>query len=400
MKKTIYIIFIVSIIFAPIAYANLQRQFIHQPNNNITLNLEKVPVKDVLKWLAKFSDKSIVISQSIHGNITIFLKNLSWQQAMCAILRSQKLTQKQIGKVIYIAPANKKNAQPKTIASQSLQTIFERLNYAKASSMAKLLTSNKKKLLTERGTVMVDERTNSLIIRDVKEQLAIVKTFVRKLDIPMRQVLIEARVANVDKDYERDLGVEFEGAKGSIQVDGSLSSAHVSFKDASLDVALSALEEAGHASIISNPHLTTVNQQTAIIESGEEIPYQESAGEGSTSTAFKKAVLRLQVTPQIAPNNKIMLHLKVNQDKRSNKEIGGVPAIDTQQISTQVLVKSGQTIVLGGVFEHTKTNNIERVPLLGDLPVLGILFRRKKVVDNRRELLIFVTPKIVNEGKV
>lgn len=395
MKKIILLTLIISMLFARIGNAAAQKQFIKNKKNNVTLNLEKVPVKDALKWLAKFSDKNIVISQAVHGNITIFLKNLPWCQAMRAILQSQQLTQKEIGKIIYIMPSNKINVKSKTVLSQPLQTIFERLNYAKAASMAKLLTSNKKKLLTTRGTVMVDERTNSLIIRDVKKQLAVIKIFVHKLDIPVRQVLIEARIANVDKDYERDLGVKFGSDEGA-QINRNLLKANVTLKGAALDVALSALEEAGHAAIISNPHLTTVNQQTAVIESGEEIPYQESAGQGSTSTAFKKAVLRLQVTPQIAPNNKVMLHLQVNQDKCSNKEIAGVPAIDTQQISTQVLVESGQTIVLGGVFEHTKTNNIERVPFLGNLPVFGVLFRRKKVVDNRRELLIFVTPRIIS----
>ena len=398
MKKIIYAILIISILFIQIADAVPQKQFIQNPNNKVTLNLEKFPVKDALKWLAKFSDKNIVISQSVHGNITIFLKNLPWQQAMHAILQSQELAKKEIGKVIYITSSNEINARSKSTASKPLQTIFERLNYAKAASLAKFI-NNKKKLLTTQGTVMVDGRTNSLIIRDVKAQLAIIKTFIRKLDIPMRQVLIEARIANVDKDYEQNLGVKFGNAKGSIQVNGNLSSANVLLSGTSLDVELSALEEAGHAVIISNPHLTTVNQQTAVIESGEEIPYQESAGQGSTSTAFKKAVLRLQVTPQIIPNNKVMLHLKVNQDKCSSKEVAGVPAIDTQQISTQVLVESGHTVVLGGVFEHSKTNDVERVPFFGDLPVLGVLFRRKKVVDNRRELLIFVTPKILNEGK-
>jgi len=411
MKKIICII--IFILFTQIIFA--QARFIRNPNNTITLNLEKVPIKDALKWLSKFSNKNIVIDQSVQGNITIFLKKLTWQETMQAVLRSQKLAQKEIGKVIYIVPQDEIAKQQKIIV-KPLHTLIMRLNYAKAFDIAKLLTGKKKSLLSAQGYVATDKRTNSLIVNDTNEQLKIIRNFIYKLDIPVRQVLIEARIVNIDEDYEQDLGIRFKttvpsnvSKMGHLNIDlpgVSNNAAHIGValmklaKGTLLDLELSALESADHATVISNPHLITANQQTATIEAGEEIPYQESAGQGTTSTAFKKAVLRLQVTPQIAPNNKIILHLQVQQDKCASKEVLGVPAIDTRQISTQVLINNGHTIVLGGVYEHTKTNSVDRVPFFGNLPVIGALFKHKKVVDNRRELLIFVTPTIILSQKV
>jgi len=385
MKKIIHIIFIGLILFVSIT----------QANNLISLNLAKVSTKEALKYLAKFSDKNIVISQAVQGDITIFLKNVTWQHALHVILQTQKLGERTLGKVIYVAPIDEIIKQQQMMPPKPLSTMFIRLNYAKAADVAKLFTAKKSNLLTTHGSVIMDKRTNSLMIFDDKEQLGVIKSFIRKLDIPMRQVLIEARIANIDEDYAKEFGVKFgmiHGDYDDAHVDMNLM--HKAFGK-SLDVELHALENKGHATIISSPHLLTANRQTATIETGEEIPYQESTGQGNTSTAFKKAVLSLQVTPQIAPNNKIILYLKVNQDKRSSQEVQGVPAIDTNHLATQVLLDNGQTIVLGGIFEDTKTKHIDGIPFLGDLPVVGILFRRQKIVDNRRELLIFVTPRIL-----
>lgn len=391
MKKIIRISFIGLILFASIT----------QANNLISLNLTKTPVKDALKYLAKFSDKNIVISQAVQGDITIFLKNVTWQHALHIILQTQKLGECISGKIIYVAPIDEIIKQQKMMPPKPLSALFIRLNYAKAEDVAKLISAKKQGLLSKCGSVITDKRTNSLMIRDIKEQLGIIKSFVRKLDIPMRQVLIEARIANIDDDYAKELGVKFG------MIDDNLDdAAHLNMnllrlvEGKSLDAELKALESSGHATIISSPHLITANRKMAVIETGEEIPYQEATGQGNTSTAFKKAVLRLQVTPQIAPNNKIILYLKVNQDKRSSQEVQGVPAIDTNQLATQILLSDGQTIVLGGIFEHTKTKHVDGIPFLDDLPVVGALFRRQKIVDNRRELLVFVTPRIILPQKL
>lgn len=388
MKKIIYVIFIWAILFMPIT----------QANNLISLNLAKIPTKEALKYLAKISDKNIVISQAVQGDITIFLKNVTWQHALDIILQTQKLGQRTLDKIIYVAPIDEIIKQQKMMPPKPLSILFIRLNYAKAEVVAKLITAKKQSLLSMRGSVIMDKRTNSLVIRDVKEQFGMIKSFIRKLDIPMQQVLIEVRIANIDEDYAKELGVKF----GIMNEDGAHIDMNLMYKTfgKSLDVELKALENKGHATIISSPHLITANRHMATIETGEEIPYQEAAGQGNTSTAFKKAVLSLQVTPQIAPNDKIILYLKINQDKRSSQEVQGVPAIDTNRIATQVLLSNGQTIVLGGIFEHTKTKHIDGIPFFGDLPVVGVLFRRKKIVDNRRELLIFVTPRIILSEKV
>lgn len=409
-------------------------QFIKESDNIVSLNLAKVPLRDALAWLAKFSHKNIIISQSVQGSVSIYLQHLTWRQAMHAILRAHALGQQQVGNIIYIAPLDeivaREKQQQQMVAHKPLQTILLRLNYAKATEVAKLLRGKNRNLLTTRGCVTTDERTNGLLVRDTAEQIAIIRKFVKQLDIPMRQVLIETRIVNIDESFEKELGIRF-GITQSHHISGTVSganaiarktpisevpvaerlnvdlpalsdsAAHLGIalfkltKGTLLDLELSALESAGHAKVISNPHLITANRQTATIESGEEIPYQETAGQGATATAFKKALLKLKVTPQITPNNKINLYLQVNQDKRSSQEVLGVPAIDTRHIATQVLIDDGQTIVLGGIYEQTKTNGEERVPFFANLPILGILFRHRKLISNRRELLIFVTPKII-----
>jgi type IV pilus assembly protein PilQ len=433
IKTSALYFFIIILLLSQAIFAQMQFKQKKAPQN-ISLDFQKAPTQDVLKWLTKFTDKNIVLSQLVQGNITIHLKNVAWQQAMNAILSSQGLGQKTLGNIIYIAPLveiTKYTQQQQELTEKvPLHTSLIRLKYAEAENVGKLLTAKGQGFLSSRGRIVTDNRTNSLLIHDTQEQLNELRKYIDRLDIQVPQVLIEARIVNIDEDYERELGIRF-GLTGGGHISGTLKGANelaggkspssVPFADrlnvdlpalssnavhlgmalfkiakgTLLDLELSALESEGHAEVITNPHLITANQQTAVIEAGEEIPYQESVAQGVTSTAFKKAVLKLQVTPQITSNNKIILHLKVNQDKRSSKEVKGVPAIDTRYISTQVLVDNGQTIVLGGIYEHTKTSAVERVPFLSALPVLGALFRYNKKIDTRRESLIFVTPKII-----
>ena len=378
---------------------------------------------------------NIVVSPSVSGDLSIRLHNLPWKQALMLILQSKSLGERKVGEAIYIAPLSELSEydkkQQELDAKAPMKTTIIRLNYAKAAEVVKLLQDKKQSLLSKQGHVAVDTRTNSLLVRTNENQLTEIRAFLKRLDIPIKQVLIEARIVNIDDDYEKELGVRF-GLTSGHHVSGSLDGANELAggtspadikpedrlnvdlpalnsnagrlgialfkltKGTLLDLELSAMESEGRAEIISNPRLMTANQQTATIEAGEEIPYQESVAQGVTSTSFKKAVLRLEVSPQVTPDKKIILHLKVNQDKRSNKEVKGVPSIDTRHVETQVLIGDGQTVVLGGIYEHTKTKGVERVPFFADLPILGVLFRHQKTINNRRELLIFVTPKIVD----
>jgi type IV pilus assembly protein PilQ len=426
-KNRIFYLFAIMVFVVNVSFGKISRQ-------DISVNFQEVPLRSALRWLTKFSDRNVVISNLVQGNVTLHLKKIFWKDALSIILRSHNLAEKEVGRVFYIAPLAEFVAYEKKQkeAEDNLPTeeMLIKLNYADVKEVAKLLQNKGQNLLSAKGRVMVDVRTNSLMIQDNEQKLAAVKKFIKQLDTPIPQVLIAAYIVNIDESYEKDIGVRFGVTSGhhlsgslnaANQLAGGTNAAQVKVDDrlnvdlpavssgagklgvalfklsrgTLLDLELSALETEGRAEIISNPKLMTANRQTASIESGEEIPYQESAAEGVSTTAFKEAVLRLQVTPQITPDNKIILHLKVNQDKRSSKEVKGVPAIDTRQINTQVTMNDGQTVVLGGIYEQIKTNNVEKVPFFSELPIIGALFRHKKNINDRRELLIFVTPKIV-----
>jgi len=285
------------------------------------------------------------------------------------------------------------------------------IHYGKAEDVEKLLTTKSSNFLSSRGNVSVDKRTNSIWIEDAKDRLNKISNFIKNIDVPVKQVLIEARVVNVDENFTRELGLEFGTTKETENkvVDGltmdlpsvSTDIGHFSFTLAKLksntllDMELSALESEGHGKIISRPKLITLDREPAYIDSGESIPYQERTSQGNTNIAFKKAVLALKVTPIIVSQNKILLHISVNQDKVSVFNVQGVPAIDTQEIKTQVIVNNKQTVVLGGIYEQNKDNVVTKIPVLGSIPIVGILFRHKTSETKRKELLIFITPQIV-----
>ncbi len=400
-----------------------------------SMNFDKVPVRVALESIAKFTHQNFMISPGVMGEVTLYLDQVSYEEALQALLKSQGLAKLQEGNIIYIAPQQEIERKEQDALEHRdipLTTIIIHLKYAKAAEVAQLLKNKEQQILSAQAQVTADARTNSLLIKERSDKINEVKKLLTQLDVAVPQVAIEARIVNIDDDYEKELGIRF-GLTSGRHVSGSLAGANdiaggemiakvnpesrlnVDLPSAMkqsgsiglalfkltqgtlLDLELSALESEGRAEIISTPRLLTANQQPAMIESGEEIPYQELASsQGATTTSFKKAVLRLQVTPQITPNGKIILSLEVNQDKRSNQEIQGVPAIDTRKITTQVLVSNGQTVVLGGIYEQTRINGVDRVPFFSDLPGIGVLFRHKKTVNNRRELLIFVTPNIVN----
>lgn len=411
----------------------------------ISLNFQDIKVRAVLQIIAEFTGLNIVSSDQVKGNVTLRLKDVPWDQALDIILKSQGLAKRQFGNVLLVAPAEELalrekqelQAQQQVADLEPLQPALIQINYGKASEIATLLKDKNNSLLSARGSVSVDARTNTLWVQDTQAKLAQIRDLVQRLDIPVKQVLIEARIVVMSKKYQEDLGIKFGVNQGHLGSNldtatklvngtplGSINAAdrlnmnlavpaasspgtvglammRLGNTGAFLDLELSALESDGGAHVLSSPRLLTSNQQAATIQSGEEIPYQESTSSGATSVAFKKAVLSLTVTPQITPDNRIMLDLQVNQDKRGLQTTSAnVPAIDTRQITTKVLINNGETLVLGGIYEQNDSKTVKRIPFLSALPVLGVLFKNSQTVKDRSELLIFVTPKIIEQGAV
>jgi len=430
----------------------------------LTLNFQDIEARAVLQLLADASGQNIVVSDSVTGNVTLRLQNVPWDQALDIVLRTKGLDMRKRDNVIIVAPADELAAREKAdlAAKKDIQELeplrseYLQVNYAKAQQMADLIKSQGGSLLSTRGAVAVDERTNTLLLQDTSSRLADIRRLVATLDIPVKQVLIEARIAIVNDDFTRSLGVRAgytrigrNGPNGAWETTGSgegtdtgLSSSLANLKssgspfpvdvptgsDASnrynvnlpisnpagriatmilgsdyiVDLELSAAQAEGRGEVVSSPRLITANQKQAKIEQGVEIPYQESASSGATTIQFKKAVLSLTVTPQITPDSRIILDLEVKKDSVGQVIVGGagqqIPSIDTNVVTTQVLVNDGQTVVLGGVLQTEHRSDENKVPYLGDVPVLGNLFKTTKKTSNKDELLVFVTPKIVREG--
>ena len=444
----------------------------------LTLNFQDIETRAVLQLLADASGQNIVVSDSVNGNVTLRLQNVPWDQALDIVLRTKGLDKRKQDNVIIVAPQAELAAREKAeLAARKdvqelapLRSEYLQVNYAKAKDMEALLKTQSNSLLSPRGSVTVDERTNTLLLQDTSDRLADIRRLVATLDIPIRQVLIEARIVIVNNDFQRQLGAIFgftgwhqqgstlynttgtaagldtqattfingqnaintalnnnaqlapgatpspvplstygipaaanrynvnlpvSNPAGSIAL-GILGSNFI------VDLELNAAQAETQANIISSPRVVTANQKEATIEQGIEIPYQQSASSGATTIQFKKAVLSLKVTPQITPDNRIIMDLDVRDDSVGTVIVasGGVnvPSINTREIATQVLVNDGQTVVLGGILETTQREDDTKVPYLGDIPILGHLFKNTNHQDDKDELMIFITPKIVREG--
>ena len=412
----------------------------------LSLNFQNIEVRAVLQLIADFTDLNLIVSDTVKGDVTLRLKNVPWDQALDIILRSKGLAMVKDGNVISVAPAEEVAARAKldqTIEAQApLISESIQINYAKASDFTKLLKTKDNSLLSERGSVSVDERTNRLLIRDTVKNVDAITALVQQLDIPVRQVLIESRIVLATNDFSKELGVRFGVSHSDSTVSGAntdtigisgdnfaadlarqgtlpnnltnkynvnlpaniagaasigLSIARLPFGTL-IDLELSAAQTEGRSETISSPRVITSDQSEAIIETGTEIPYSEASSSGAATVSFKKAVLSLKVTPQITPDDRIIMDLEVNKDSPDFGNItAGVPPIKTQAVKTNVLVDNGETIVLGGVYEQTKSNKVTRVPFFGDLPLIGFLFRSTFDQNNKSELLIFVTPKLLKD---
>jgi type IV pilus assembly protein PilQ len=457
----------------------------------ITLNFQDIPVRSVLQLIADISDLNIVVSDSVDGNLTLRLTNVPWDQALDIVLETRNLAMRESGNVRWVAPAAEIAAREQQILRaraerqtlEPLRTVMIPVSYANAGALAELIRTAKAPgqdgegagagLLSERGSVTIDERTNTLLVTDTAEQIEGVQNLVQELDRPVRQVLIESRIVVARSSFNHELGVRF-GVTGSQQAGNNLISISgsnqatdrmsnvglarrqllgqrpgrptflpdadladagqidvgtqgiavptledrlnvnlpvsnaagafgISFLTSNylLDLELSALEAQGDGEVISTPRVITANQNEAFIQQGVEIPFEEATNAGATNVEFKEAVLELRVTPQITPDNRIQLDLGIKQDTVG--EIfqtgrgGSVPSIDTRELGTAVLVENGQTIVLGGIFQEERNFNTTKVPMLGDVPVLGTLFRRRATEDEKRGLLIFITPNILDD---
>jgi type IV pilus assembly protein PilQ len=416
-----------------------QTNFVGEP---ISLDFQDVPVRQVLQIIAQVNGFNLVTTDTVTGNVTISLFGVPWDQALDMILKIKGLDKRLEGNILLIAPTEELTAR-ETQQLQSKQQVAElaplistnvQINYAKAKDLAAILKGTENSILTPRGSVAVDERTNTLLLRDTQTSIDEAKILVDALDIPVKQVLIESRMVTVRDNASESLGVQW-GLSSTISngaVSGSLTGAdsltsgvipsttdrlNVALPVSSpagrigiqiarlldgtiIDLELSALESENNGEVIASPRITVANQHEAYIEQGTEIPYVEATSSGATSVEFKKAVLSLKVTPHITPDSRIIMDLVVTQDTRGDTvstSTGDAVAIDTQEISTQVLVENGETIVLGGIFQQSSSNDVRKVPLLGDLPLVGYLFKNSSEIMEKRELLIFVTPKILTD---
>lgn len=403
----------------------------------MSLNFQDIPIRQVLQIFAESQDFSLVVSDGVTGNITLRLVDVPWDQALDLVLRSRGLGQRQEGNVLYIAPAAdiaqteraELEASQEVEALVPLQTAYIPVNYAVAAEMLILIEGGEGGgILSERGTATVDNRTNTLIIQDAPVILAEIRGMLERLDVPVQQVLIEARIVNAETSFGDALGIRWGGVQtfpefgDEFILSGSLDGFGSSFSDGQLAVdlgptqsnssfgigyagdngllqlELAALEDSGNGEVVAQPSITTQDQQIARIESGIQIPYQAQAGgtAGGSTTEFVDAVLSLEVTPQITPDGRIIMLLDIHQDSVVPSG-GGVPAISTNNVTTRVLVDDGETIVLGGVFREEMTTTVSKTMFFGDLPYLGALFRRTENTETKTELLIFITPSIISE---
>ncbi|WP_442788877.1 type IV pilus secretin PilQ [Grimontia sp. NTOU-MAR1] len=432
----------------------------NKKNKNISINFQDIPVRSVLQMVAEHNGFNLVVSDSVQGSLTLRLDDVPWQKALQTILNVKGLDKRQMGNILLVAPKVELDEQERLVLEKrrqerelaSLRSEVIQIKYANAVDLKDMIGGGSSgeeddegiSLLSERGSIAVDPRTNSLVIKDLADNIDVVKMMIEALDIPVDQVEIEARIVTVDEGTLEEIGVRWgvNSQNGNFTTGGSIegnwqhsdridfgadnepdelilddllnvnlgavspNASSIAFsvanlgKDLLLDLELSALQAESRAEIISSPRLLTTNKRAAYIEQGTELPYLEASSSGAAAVSFKKAVLSLSVTPQITPDSRLVLDLQVTQDKPAGTVKAGTGeamAINTQRIGTQVLVNDGETVVLGGIYQHEMMEGVDKVPLLGDIPGLGQLFRRNYETMGKRELLIFVTPRIMTQ---
>jgi len=423
----------------------------------LSLNFQNVEVRAVLQVIADFTGLNLVTSDTVSGNLTLRLKDVPWDQALDIILQAKGLDMRKTGNVVWIAPRDELATKEK-IALEAQQQIAElepirtesfQLNYQKAEAMQKLISDSTQKVLSKRGSAVVDARTNTLFVQDTPSKLEEIRALIRQIDVPVRQVLIESRIVEATDTFNKNIGARlgvttlggpqngYGGGKVMFMPGGAINSVGVQtgqtptyatsfFPDSFsvnlpaspingvpvgqfgfslfnraatrfLNMEITALQSDGKGKIISNPRVITADNIEAMIEQGTEIPYQMASSSGATAVTFRKATLSLKVKPQITPDDNVIMNLEVHKDSVGQITTGG-PSIDTKQVTTQVLVENGGTVSIGGIFTQDQQTTVAKVPLLGDIPIVGLLFKQNSDQNNRQELLIFVTPRILREG--
>ncbi|MES2872008.1 MAG: type IV pilus secretin PilQ family protein [Pseudomonadota bacterium] len=407
--------------------------------DKLSLNFQDIEVRTVLQLLADFTRFNLVVSDAVQGNMTLNLQDVPWDQALDLVLKSKNLDQRLQGNVLLIAPSEEIAARERHELEARIQLAelaplrreLVQVNYAKAADIAKLFQSvtSGQPSADGRGSITVDERTNNIIAFQSRERLSELRRIVAQLDVPVRQVMIEARIVEAGVDFEKNLGVRWGGrlhgagnwAAGGVGKPATAGVSEVSapFVDLGvashtsglgiafitnntlLDLELSAMEKTGNGEIISQPKVVTSDKETAKILKGTEIPYQETSTSGATSVSFKEASLSLEVTPQITPDNSIIMDVVVTKDEPDYMNmVKDVPPIKKNEVKAKVLVRDGETIVIGGVFSNTQSKVVDKVPFLGDLPYVGRLFRKDLILEKKSELLVFLTPRIMNNQAI
>ena len=424
----------------------------------LSLNFQNVEVRAVLQVIADFTGLNIITSDTVGGSLTLRLKDVPWDQALDIILQSKGLDMRKVGNVVWIAPRDELatreklalEAQQQIVDLEPTRTESFQLNYQKGADFQKLLADPNQRILSKRGSAVVDARTNTVFVQDTPTRLEEVRKLIRKVDVPVRQVMIESRIVEATDTFGRNLGVRLgyhdmtgqgnkigsqDGTPVRVVPGGNLSDpgfhtgqiaaapafdqslfvnlpvpglagatpgafSMVLFRESAakfLNLEITALQADGKGKIISSPRVVTADQVEATIEQGTEIPYQQATSSGATSVAFKKATLSLKVKPQVTPDDNVIMNLNVHKDSVGSNTLAG-PSIDTKQIVTEVLVENGGTVVIGGIYTQTENSQTNKVPVLGDLPFVGWMFKQNLKTDNRSELLIFITPRIIKEG--
>jgi type IV pilus assembly protein PilQ len=413
--------------------------------DKLTLNFQKIDVREALNVIADFTGLNIVISDTVKGDLTLRLKDVPWDQAFDIILQSRGLDMRKNGNVVQVAPREELAAKEKIdlaahqeIADlEELRTESFQLNYQKADVVATMLVNAKQRMLSKRGSAVTDQRTNTVFVQDTPSVLEDVSRLIKQIDVPVRQVMIEARVVEATDDFSKDLGVRLGYASndafqvGNTALNGNIGANSVvagplagttmpanlpsvnlpssatagtfsmllfnSGASKVLSLELTALESDSKGKIISSPRVVTSDQTEATVSTGTEIPYQQASSSGATNVSFKDATLSLKVKPQITPDDNVIMDIKVNKDS-VGQIYSGVPSINTNEVDTQVLVENGGTVVIGGVYQQTLSDGIQKVPFFGDIPILGNLFRNDAKINNKDELLVFITPKIIKQS--
>jgi len=391
----------------------------------LSLNFQDVQVRAVLQVLADHAGVNLVASDSVQGNITLRLQDVPWEQALDLVLRSKGLARREEGNVLLVAPAaelagqslDARLGQALDAQLQPLQRELMPIHHAVASELAELLlaTLADDGILTGRGSLSVDARTNTLVAYQPADRLAELRHLVAQLDVPVRQVAIEARIVEANVDYEKSLGVRWGGplygenvrpgkelfVDLGVERAGSSVGLGLLRGGILLDLELSAMEKSGNGEIISQPKVVTADKETARILKGTEVPYQETSKSGATSVSFREASLSLEVTPQITPDNKVIMTVRVTKDEPDYvNALNNVPPIRKNEVNAKVRVADGETIVIGGVYSTTQNNVVDKVPFFGDLPYVGRLFRRDVLQEKKSELLVFLTPRIMSDQAI